>query len=101
MSERDFQSAITAYARATGWRVYHNPDSRRSEPGFPDLVLLNGTQRRLVFAELKTESGVLRAAQREWIADLEAVAQPPETHVWRPLHWARGDIERTLRGVIR
>jgi hypothetical protein len=56
----------------------------------PDLVLVKascGNQpARLVFAELKTATGKLTAAQRMW---LEVFEQCPgvEMHVWRPGDW--------------
>lgn len=62
-----------------GWLCYHAFDSRRSEPGFPDLTLVNKT---LVFAELKTDKGRLSPAQQLWIERLRGAGA--EVHVWRP-----------------
>ena len=92
VSEKAFMSAVVDLARLTGWLCYHTFDSRRSEAGFPDLVLARGG--RLVFVELKTEQGRVTDAQSEW---LEALALCPgvEVHVWRPGDWDA--IERTLR----
>ena len=42
MTEKQFQSHIVQYAKMRGWLVYHTHDSRRSEPGFPDLVAGKG-----------------------------------------------------------
>ena len=49
---------------------------------------------RVLFVELKTESGRVSEEQRGW---LEALASCPglECHVWRPSDW--DEIERTLR----
>lgn len=82
MTEAQLLAAVRQLARLRGWRCYHTHDSRRSEPGFPDLVLVHAGHRRLVFAELKTETGRLSAEQRAWLADLDAVGA--EAHVWRP-----------------
>ena len=39
-TEDQWQSAVIEYARLMGWLVYHTHDSRHSEKGFPDLVLV-------------------------------------------------------------
>lgn len=92
MTEKQLQAAIVKTARLLGWRVYHTYDSRRSEPGFPDLSMVKGD--RLVFAELKTEKGKVSDAQAEW---LDALWQTSETYVWRPAQWLDGTVERVLR----
>lgn len=81
---------VVQFAKLSGWLVYHTHDSRRSPEGFPDLVLVRGP--RLVVAELKSETGVLSPAQKEWISALSRTA---ETYVWRPSDWP--EIEETLR----
>lgn len=40
ISEKEFQAQVLDLARLTGWLCYHPHDSRRSAPGFPDLVLV-------------------------------------------------------------
>ena len=82
--EKDFQQMVLEVARACGWLSYHTYDSRRSDPGFPDLCLVRGT--RLVYAELKTVKGKLRDAQKEWLARLSEVPCV-EVYVWRPPDW--------------
>jgi hypothetical protein len=82
-SERDFQAGVVELARLLGWRSYHTHDSRRSAAGFPDLVLVRG--KRLVFAELKSETGARSADQRTW---LDALGETPaESYLWRPGDW--------------
>ena len=71
-------------ARLYGWRTYHTHDSRRSEPGFPDIVMVRGS--RLVFAELKTARGRVTPDQRAWLDALHGVGAP-EVHLWRPDDW--------------
>jgi hypothetical protein len=80
ISEKDLLEQIRELARWCGWGVYHVYDSRRSAPGFPDLLLLRGC--RLVVAELKSESGVLTEAQRAWLEAFRLVGA--EVYTWRP-----------------
>lgn len=82
MSEADFQAQVVKFARLTGWLCYHTYDSRRSEPGFPDLVLTNAERDTTLFAELKADGGKVTAAQRKWLRALRATGQI--ACVWRP-----------------
>lgn len=95
-SEAGFQAAVVEYASLRGWWTYHTHDSRRSNPGFPDLVLVRGGS--LIFAELKTQTGRITAEQQSWIDALLDVAEacdpggdvyPPPVRacVWRPSDW--------------
>jgi VRR-NUC domain len=92
MSEPAFQRQVLQLAHLCGWLTYHTLDSRGSEPGFPDLVLVRPP--RLLFAELKTQTGRVSQAQRRW---LHLLGQCPgvEVHLWRPGDW--DEIETTLR----
>jgi hypothetical protein len=96
VSERDLQALIVTLAKLHGWRTYHTHDSRRSAPGFPDLVLVRPP--RLVFAELKTQRGRISPAQREWFEDLRR-CQGVEVYLWKPSD--RNHIARVLRGEER
>lgn len=80
--EAEFQSEVIRWATKFGWMHYHNPDSRRSTPGFPDLVLLHPDVGRLLFAEMKTEKGRVRPAQERWLDGLTNAGQ--QTALWRP-----------------
>ncbi len=80
-TERDFQQTVVETARALGYRVYHTFDSRRSEPGYPDLTLVR-PGRPPVWLELKTEKGRLTDKQREWVELL--LSAGCEVHVVRP-----------------
>ena len=94
-SERDFQAHVLAMAQAHGWLCYHTYDSRRSAPGFPDLLLVKDGF--FIFAELKTERGRLTTAQAEWIEALrEHGCDAVISAVWRPSDL--DDIERILGG---
>lgn len=93
MSERQLQSAVVELAKWLGWMIYHTFDSRRSNPGFPDLTLVKGNT--LLFVELKAAKGVLTQAQTEWLQALGFVAT---VATWRPCDWTSGLVERVLRG---
>lgn len=83
MTEAQWQRKVTDYARLKGWRWYHTHDSRRSNHGFPDLVLVRAG--RLIFAELKSEAGRVTPAQQAWLNDLtEAIGA---VYLWRPSDW--------------
>lgn len=90
-SEREFERAVVEYAKLSGWKVFHPFDSRRSEPGWPDLTLVRAD--RLVFAELKAERGRLSNAQVDWIHALDLV-EHVEVGVFRPSMWP--EIKRVL-----
>ena len=85
LSEKDFQAQIVELAEKIGWRKYHTYDSRRSDPGFPDLVL--ALVPRLIFVECKLDkaSSKLTQNQRDWLEILKLCGQ--EVYVWRPSDW--------------
>lgn len=86
VTEKQWMQRVVDLAHLRRWFGYHTYDSRRSQPGFPDLVLLRGP--RCVVAELKSETGRLTTAQQAW---LTAFRQIPalEVHLWRPSDWPR------------
>ena len=51
VTEKAFQTAVVELAELCGWKVYHTYDSRRSAPGFPDLVLGPGNRAAVLGAE--------------------------------------------------
>jgi hypothetical protein len=80
-SEAAFQQQITNLAAYYGWRLqYHTHDSRGSQRGFPDLVLVRPPE--VLFLELKTQAGRVRPEQQQWIAALTACGL--EAHIVRP-----------------
>jgi hypothetical protein len=110
-TEKQFMTAVVEYAELNRWLVYHTFDSRRSNPGFPDLVMVHRGESdtvprrcRLIFAELKTQRGRTSLAQAEWLEALGRVAavggaffgKTPrlEVYLWRPSDWPT--IERVL-----
>ena len=92
VSEADFQKTVVELAEILGWRTFHaarlkghlrTPTSK----GFPDLVLAK-TGVRSIFAELKTDTGVVSNDQIKWLLATDGV-------IWRPKYWDL--IERSLK----
>ena len=68
-TEAQIQARVIEAAEIGGWLVYHTYDSRRSNKGFPDLVLVRPPQ--VIFAELKGPDGRVTPEQQKWIEQLE------------------------------
>ena len=79
ITEKDFQGQVIRIAKVFGWKVYHTYDSRRSEPGYPDLCLV---KHKIMFRELKREKGRLTPAQKEWGEAIKKAGG--DWDVWRP-----------------
>lgn len=127
MLEADWQASVIDLAHLYGWRVahfrkvrvqrpngsiYHETPAAADGVGFPDLVLVRPP--RLVFAELKTDTGRLRPEQETWLDLLRGVADSVErntglaedygaglrpaveVHVWRPR-----DADEVARVLVR
>src|SRR5436190_21301303 len=92
--EQSFQTVVVEVARLAGWRVAHFRPARTKNgwktpvtadgAGWPDLVLVRPP--RLIFAELKSETGELRPNQTEWL-DVLRLLPSAETYLWRPKDW--------------
>lgn len=95
MTERDFQRKVTDLCDYLGLFWYHNPDSRRSNAGFPDLVILG--DHHLIFAELKTDRGKVTVEQARWMIRMERAGEV--AFVWRPAQWPT--IEAYLKSMAR
>lgn len=81
IGETAWQAQIMDMANQFGWELaYHTHDSRRSQEGFPDLVLIRRPV--VIYRELKTEKGVVSRAQQTWLDALVACGQ--DAKVWRP-----------------
>jgi hypothetical protein len=94
MTESEFQSQVRELCRWLGLLAYHTHDSQRSDPGFPDLVIVGA--RGVLFRELKTEVGKTSPMQDHWIACLNAAGQ--DAAVWRP-HQLQTDVRRELSAL--
>ena len=91
-SEADFQFWLRKRAHEFGWLYHHNYDSRRSDPGFPDTVMVRGD--RIIFAELKTPKGRISDPQTTWLEALGGV--DVESYIWR-----YEDVDRILEILQR
>jgi hypothetical protein len=92
--ERSFQAVVVETAQLAGWRVAHFRAAKTAKgwrtpvtadgAGWPDLVLVRPP--RIIFAELKSETGELRPRQAEWLDVLRLLPQV-EVRLWRPADW--------------
>tara|TARA_R110000744_G_scaffold154674_4_gene269775 strand:+ start:155 stop:550 length:396 start_codon:yes stop_codon:yes gene_type:complete len=82
ISEEDFMRSVIKIASDCGWFVYHTPDSRRSQAGFPDLTLVSRTG-DIIFTELKSQKGRIRKEQQEWLDRLRENGHI-DVYLWRP-----------------
>lgn len=103
LSEAQFQRQVLELARFTGWRSAHFRTSRGNRgnyltavagdgAGFPDLVLIRD---RVIFRELKTDSGKLSPEQIAWGEAL--IAAGADFAVWRPADWRNIEVTLTSR----
>jgi len=98
VTEDQLLDAVRQLARLLGYLTYHTHRSDRSEPGFPDLVLVHPRTGHLVFAELKTAKGRVAPAQHVWIDALRRAGVA--AYIWRPADLTGGLISRALRGPL-
>lgn len=102
LSEAEFQRQVTELAELLGWQWVHFRPARTARgwrtpvegplgAGWPDLVLVRGRDRRLLFAELKRDGvkpnpsqttvlGILESLQTSRSADRTYV----QVFCWRP-----------------
>lgn len=90
--ETPFRQDIQTLAKLRHWLWYHTYDSRRSTPGFPDLVLIKAP--RMLLIECKTETGTVTTDQHEWLDQASRCTQI-SAEVWRPRHWDHIDATLT------
>jgi hypothetical protein len=81
IDEKEWSRQVYNLAKTLGFLRYHTYRSKLSQPGFPDDVLV---RERVIFMELKRESGKVSDAQREWIRALHKAGA--EVYVVRPRH---------------
>lgn len=95
MSESALQSAVTDLARRLGWLVYSIPDSRRATAkGYPDLTLVHSKTGRVLFREMKTDSGRITPEQHLW---LRLLSLQGDAGVWRTQDLLSGSIKSVLQ----
>jgi hypothetical protein len=100
MTEAQFTETVIELARFRGWKVAHfRPALDRGrwrtamsgDKGYPDLTLAR--RGRVIFAELKSETGRPSKEQLEWIEALTYDGN--EVYLWRP-----HDLE-SIKEVLR
>lgn len=91
MTEATFQANVVRQAREWGWQVQYNTIAYRSPTGWPDLYLVRGE--RIVVAELKTMTGVVKEKQAKWLFRQWATGKI-ECFIWRP------DYEHQIAEVL-
>jgi VRR-NUC domain len=102
--EQSFEVCVAEVARLAGWRCVHFRAARTKHgwrvptaydgQGWPDLTLVRPP--RLVFVELKSQTGKLSDSQRDWL-DVLRLLPNAEVHVWRPADWDA--LVETLTGT--
>lgn len=94
ISEDAFQAQVIELAAVLGWEHMHVRRSigkgrkwttATNVVGWPDLTLWSHRHRRVMFVELKSNSGVVTAEQLEVHRSLRDAGQ--EVYVWRPSTW--------------
>lgn len=99
-SEVAFQTWVLNVAEFGGFRLsYHTYDSRRSQRGFPDLVLIREETEiyvpELVIAELKGAKTRVQPAQLQWLDAFRSLGL--EAYLWRDPADRPAIEERLLR----
>jgi phage shock protein PspC (stress-responsive transcriptional regulator) len=112
MTEAQFQGQVTGLAQLLGWHWVHvgygprlnrsggvarytTPTTGTMAKGWPDLVLVRPRDRRLIFAEVKRETGTTSPEQESVLSVLRGLCGPigvafnldvavVEVFVWRP-----------------
>lgn len=81
-SEAQFQKdAVEEYLKNLGWSYFHDKDSRKNNPGFPDLMAWRGE--RMLAIELKL--GPRSQLSLDQFLTLSAMSQTPvEVYLWLP-----------------
>ena len=85
ISEKAFESQVKELAKLFGYVYYHTWRSFHSPSGFPDCVLVRlEPEPRLIFLELKSETGQPTIDQWIWLYILQQLPKPVEAYLWKP-----------------
>lgn len=95
--EEDLFEAVRELCKILGLLLYHTHDSRRSYPGFPDVVIVGPGG--VLFRELKSATGRVTKDQMVWLAALQSHGF--DVGIWRPADMANGRISRELQAICR
>jgi hypothetical protein len=105
MTEAELQESVRRMCADLGLYHYHPHDSRKSEGGWPDSVILNLRTGRLALRELKTQSGTLSSDRRlpsgivipgQKTIGYALTAGGHDWQVWRPSDLLDGTIAAQL-----
>jgi hypothetical protein len=94
MTEAELQESVRHMCADLGLYHYHTYDSRRSQNGFPDSVIINMKTGRVLWRELKTQAGMLDPTQKAIGYALTAGGH--DWQVWRPADLRDGTIGAQL-----
>jgi hypothetical protein len=94
MTEDQLLTVVRQRIRSHSLWGYHTYRSDRSDKGFPDLVILGC---KILYRELKTETGKLTPAQLDVINRLTTAGA--DADVWRPADLMTGRIDRELTAL--
>lgn len=108
MTEGQLQDAIVDTAHRLGWTAAHFFPSqvkpgvyvtaaKYDGKGFPDLVLVNPRQHRVIYVECKQAGKKLEPEQIEWKTRLTNAGET--VYVWRPDDYQHGAVEAVLKGA--
>jgi hypothetical protein len=82
ITHAEFEAQVVQLAAACGYLAYHTRDSRGSQKGFPDWVLVSAARKRCLFVELKVPPDGPSPEQQAWLAELRGAGQ--EAFLWYP-----------------
>lgn len=85
-NEADFTRIVISAATERQWLAYHTHDSRRSQAGFPDLVVVH-PEHGAIYAELKMPEKYPTPMQRVWLTTLLRAGH--RVYLWRPADYRR------------
>lgn len=94
MSEGALLAHVRTLAGELGLLSYHTHDSRRSEPGWPDLVIAGAERGVFLVRELKRQNGRVSPEQAQWLHTLRDLGV--DADVWRPADLLSGRIEKEM-----
>lgn len=88
----DLQQQVEQLATDHGWQIHHARGVRRSQTGFPGLVLVRGG--RSLWRVLTTSAADLTSEQHDWLYALTKTNA--DAAVWRPADLHNGTIRAQL-----
>jgi hypothetical protein len=96
VTEAELQEQVRLMCAQLGLYHFHPHDSRRSQAGWPDSVII-GPDGTMLFRELKTASGQLSSDQKRVAYLLKAGGH--DFQVWRPADLIGGHIGAQLASL--